>query len=242
MNFKESVIKSQEELKLININKKYLIVKAKFGPSKETKIPLKLSEELAFFVGAIIGDGHLKKHKLQIVIELSNKDLINFLQKICLELFDRKFNISKDRIRPPRKITNYILMDSKAIYNLLNKTFEIPKGKKSHIVKIPKFIFQSNKSVKSAFLIGVMLTEGGRRHGGVGLSTASEQFWRDLVSLFESLSIKVSTDKWEHKKYKKSYYGISFKEKNIFLLMRGCRSGQTGQILLRCKSFVKGYA
>ena len=93
MNIKKEVLKSQESLKKINIERSSIIVKAKFGPSKETKIPLDLEQKLSFFVACIIGDGHLKKGKYQISIELSNLVLLNYINKICLGLFDRSFNV-----------------------------------------------------------------------------------------------------------------------------------------------------
>ena len=127
-------------------------------------------------------------------------------------------------------------IDSKAIYNLLNQVFEIPIGKKSHLIKIPKYIKKSDDSIKAAFLIGIMVTEGGRRHGKkrYGLSTASPQLWLDLTELFSEIGVKIRTDKWVYKKYKKEYYGLSFKRENLFSLMGRCRSGQTGQILETC--------
>ena len=69
-------------------------------------------------------------------------------------------------------------IDSKAIYNLLTKIYEIPIGKKSNIVKIPTLISNSNKSIKSAFLIGVMVTDGEKRRRNAGISTASKDLWR----------------------------------------------------------------
>ena len=91
MNYKQDILKSQEDLKIISENENEIITKAKFGPSKMTRIPLNINEELAFFVGAVIGDGHLKKSKFQMSIELSNKNLIKYLRKICKNNFQREF-------------------------------------------------------------------------------------------------------------------------------------------------------
>jgi len=230
MDYKKEVIKSQEKLKKIAINNKEIITKAKFGPSKPTRIPLSINEELSFFIAAIIGDGHLKKNKLQISIECSNKRLIMYIKKICKKLFNREFNIHPVKIRKGRKPTFNLIIDSKAIYNLLKEIFEIPSGKKSNIVKIPRYIIQTNKKIKIAFLKGIMATEGGKRRRGFGLSTSSEQLWKDLINLFEDVGIPVLKDKWIYKKYKKKYYGISFKSNYMPLLMWECRSGQTGDV------------
>jgi len=106
MNFRKKVLQSQEELKTIQINEDNIVTKAKFGPSKETKIPFLLDEPLAFFVASIIGDGHLRKSKLQISMELSNKNILEYVKDICFKLFDRKFTISSVKLREGRKQTH----------------------------------------------------------------------------------------------------------------------------------------
>ncbi|MCH7850801.1 MAG: hypothetical protein IH845_04120 [Nanoarchaeota archaeon] len=228
MKIKKLVLESQKDLNILRITKDYIVVKAKYGPSKETRIPLTLSKDLSIFVSMIIGDGHLKKSKKQITIELSDKKLIEYFKKICFKIFNREFNINPVKPRPNKKQSWHIPIDSKAIYNLLNQVFEVPIGKKSHTVKVPKIIKSSKKEFKRAFLQGIMLTEGGKRRRGYGLSTASKTLWEDLQILFENIGIPIKNDKWLYKKYKKEYYGLVFKKDFYPILMRGCRSGQTG--------------
>lgn len=230
MGFSDRVISSQKELNILSKNNNYLITQAKYGPSRQTKIPLIINKKLAFFVGAIIGDGHLRKSKFQTTIELTNKDLLNLLKDICFELFNRSFNISKEIIRENRKNSWVLIIDSKSIYLLLKDVFEIPCGKKSSIVKVPKFIIQSDSSIKLSFLKGIMATEGGKRKRGYGLSTASKELWEGLIALFEDVGIKVLRDSWEYKKYKKKYYGLCFKKEYFERFMWICRSGQTGDV------------
>lgn len=217
--YKKEIINSQSELKIITKSSKEIITKAKYGPSKKTKIPLYINEDLAFLIGAIIGDGHLKKSKFQITIELTNKRLIDYISKICENLFNRKFNVRFVKLREGKMQSYHMCIDSKSIYNLLNKVFEIPFGKKSHIVKVPQHIIKSNKQIKLAFLRGIMATEGGKRRRGFGLSTASKQLWKDLDIIFKDLGIPILKDKWIYKKYQKEYYGISSKKEYMNLLM-----------------------
>ena len=221
---------SQKELKIISKNNNEIITKAKYGPSKETRIPLYLEEELSFFVATIIGDGHLKKSKFQITIELSDLNLLIYIKNICKSTFNRKFNITPVKIRKGRKQTYNLIIDSKAIYNLLKEVFEIPPGKKSHIVCVPKHIKNSENKIKLSFLKGIMATEGGKRRRGYGLSTASENLWEDLIELFNNVKIPVLKDKWTHKTYKKVYYGLSFRKEYMEKLKWGCQSGQTGDV------------
>jgi len=224
MNIRKEVLKSQENLKIINITNNEVITKAKFGPSKEIRIPFLLNNLLSFFTATIIGDGHLKKSKQRTSIELSNIELIKYIQKVCKELFNREFKIHSVKPREGRKQTYYIAMDSKAIHSLLNKVFEIQIGKKSNIVYIPSLIKKSSDSIKSSFLMGIMFTEGGNRRRGYGLSTSSKKLWEDLTKMFNELGIKVFLDKWIYKKYNKEYYGLYFKKDKIKILLEKCKN------------------
>ena len=135
---KKEVIYCQKDLKIISQNKDEIITKAKYGPSKLTRIPLFIDENLAFFVGCIIGDGHLKKDKMQISIELTNRNLIDKIAGICYLLFNRKFNVKAVKLRLGKKQSYNMCIDSKAIYNLLKEVFEIPSGKKKRYSKDSK--------------------------------------------------------------------------------------------------------
>ena len=212
MDYREAVILSQKDLNILNIDDGFITVLAKYGPSKVTKIPLFLNPEIAFFSASIIGDGHLRKSKLQIDFEVGNKNLILQLIDICERNFNRIFNL-KSRIVAGKKFY-HVFIDSKAIYNFLRYVFEIPPGKKSHLVKVPDFIKFSSNEIKDAFLKGIMATEGGRRKRGYGLSTASRVLWSDLAELFKDVGINTLKDKWTHQTYKKEYYGLSFKEQD----------------------------
>ena len=187
-----------------------------------------INDELAFFVGCIIGDGHLKKSKTQTTIELTNWNLIKHISKLCVSLFNRKFNVTKVKLREGKQQTYHMCIDSKAIYNLLKNVFGIPSGKKSDVVKIPKCILNSNKEIKIAFLKGLLATEGGKRRRGYGLSTASKQMWKDLDSIFNSLKVPILKDKWVHKKYRKEYYGITFKPQYANLFNAGVPEWSNG--------------
>jgi intein/homing endonuclease len=233
MKFKEKIILSQKDLKLISKNNSQIIVKAKYGPSKPTAIPLGVDENFAFLVASIIGDGHIKKSKFQIAFECTNPRLNNLLKKICKEKFNREFNIKKIKERPGKKPSSILRIDSKAICKLLEGPFEIPRGKKSHLVKVPKIIKESNKSIKIAFLKGILATEGGKRRRGYGLSTASKELWLNLIEIFKELNIPVLTDKWTHQSYKKDYYGISFKECHLKRLNVGVPEWSNGMRLGR---------
>jgi hypothetical protein len=235
MNYKEKVLIALNNMNLINYNNKEIIVKAKYGPSKETKIPLVINEELSCFIAAIIGDGHLKKNKFQISLDGFDLKLINRYKIICKRLFKRNFNVCK--WIENEKYRYCLRIDSKAIYEVLKKVFKIPSGKKSNIVKIPKFIKENNKSIKASFIIGILVTEGGKRKRGFGLSTSSKGLWKDLIYLFKEIKINVKKDKWIYKKYNKEYYGISFKKEEINKILNKVKNKNVRKILIKSKNF-----
>ena len=238
MEYKKKVINSQNDLKIIKRTKERLEVIAKRGPSKKTTIPLKIEEKMAFLCGTIIGDGHLKKKKLQITLENTNLKLIDAIKGITKELFNRKFKYTLRKKRKNKKQSWEIRIDSKAIYNLMLIVFKIPSGKKSDIVKIPFEFKRGKNSIKAAFLIGIIVTEGGYRKRGYGLTTASKQLRDNVVKLLNDLKIKALKDEWTNKKYNKKYYGLSFRKEEKKKIILACKDKKVRKIIDLCQNLM----
>lgn len=229
----QHIIKDKlNKFRLINENRKSFYFKAITGPSKTTKIPKKLDNTLCCYIGLIIGDGHIKKDKKRISIELVDEELIRKIEKITQNLFGINSSIYKIKDkRPNRKIRYLLQVDNSPLHCFLNEVIKIPKGNKSSIVEIPELIKNSNLKNKVSFLIGLFAADGGKRnHSKIGLSSASKKLRDDISYALKEQNIKHFKDNWIYKKYKKEYFGIYFTRKSLNQLMRGCRSGQTGQI------------
>lgn len=235
----EKIIKKElDNFTLIKQDKENFYFKAKTGPSKITRIPKKITRALCCYIGLIIGDGHIKKDKKRVSIELADLNLIKNIQNLTVCLFRIRPSIYKivDK-RPNRKIRYLLQIDNSAIHAFFHKVIDIPKGNKSSIVGIPQLIKNSTVKNKKALLIGLFTADGGRRKiNKIGLSTASEVLREGISKLLNELKIEHFKDKWVYKKYKKEYFGIYFTRKNLNNIMRECRSGQTGQFL---DSFLK---
>ncbi len=215
----------------------HFLIKARYGPSEYVKIDKNLTPDLFCFVGIILGDGHLHKIRKRVKIDLIDKNLLEKIQNLVLYLFNKKARIFKrvDK-RKNRNILFHMTINSKAIYVLLNKLFEVPIGKKSNIIQVPQIVKNSSKYIKKSFIVGVMASDGGKRGKNLaGLSTASEKFRDDLSIILDEIGIKNNKDQWINKRYKKMYFGLKFKRDNLDEL-RECQSGQMGQIL---NSFLK---
>jgi intein/homing endonuclease len=183
------------------------------GSNKIVAVPNYVSNDLAYIVAAIICDGHLKKDKFRIVFENTNEETMKkFVQKMN-DLFEinAKYTIVRDK-REYRKIRFRAEITSKPIFLLFNNIFEIPRGKKSDKVKVPVIIKKSSGRIKLSFLEGVFDTDGGSRHGTIGLTSASKEFRDDLVSILHKMGFTVYSDEWLNKVYDKKFYGFYIKK------------------------------
>lgn len=128
------------------------------------------SEELAEFIGIMLGDGNInptywhkkkKKYMQQYVIRIcghkedDKKYLINYVKPLVYRLFKTKFNIHYHK----SKKALYLAIGHKNLYFTLLYWGLIPGNKKSNNVKIPDWIF-SNKKYIRACIRGLIDTDG----------------------------------------------------------------------------------
>tara|TARA_Y100000310_G_C20502428_1_gene724673 strand:- start:584 stop:988 length:405 start_codon:yes stop_codon:yes gene_type:complete len=92
---------------------------------------------------------------------------------------------------------------------------EIPRGKKSSIVFVPEKIKKASLEIKKYFLAGYFDTDGGFRGSTLGFTTASKRLNLEVSDLLVEFNIGHSLDSWVNKKYKKEFYGIRIRKKEI---------------------------
>jgi hypothetical protein len=178
---------------------------------------IKIEKDLFYLAGVIAGDGHLNKgvkwkgkdESKDYGIIITSKDE-EFL-KVVLNLIKTKIN-TKTEIKPGKR-SNYISIRNKELHNIMNKWFEIPTGKKSDILFIPKKI--KNSEYLMHFLAGLFDTDGGLRRGSIGFCSASKQLMEDVSVCLSKTDIENSKDSWINKKYNKEYYGLRIKKSKI---------------------------
>ncbi len=243
MDYKNEVFRLSDRMRLISINKNHIRVQARYGPSRIVQIPVSINGDLSCLVALIIWDGHLSKYKFRTSIESSNKELLDSVSKITQSLFGIKTLVKKIKKRDRKKQTYHLSIYSKAVQELLSLVFDIPGGKKSDIVRIPKHILHAKEEVKSAFVSGLLAAEGSRKDKKrVRICSASKKLLSDTRDILNDLNIESYIESWVNKTYKKEYYSLSFKRYHLDSLMRGCRSGQTGQILSIFKRAIEDQA
>jgi len=177
------------------------------------RMPHEMDYNLAYLLGAILGDGHIRGDSDRISFEVSEKWLTKkFIQKVA-NVFNHKLNLNT---RLDRGKTRYLAnFDNKPAVRLFTKFLEVPKGKKSHILFVPDLIKNASKQIRLAFLEGVFDTEGCIRGKGLRVTSASKQFRDDLCELMFSLGEKGYKDEWINKKYNKKYYGLQYSIRNL---------------------------
>ncbi len=127
------------------------------------KIPEHLTEDLAYFLGFHVGDGHMSilKRKNKIDYRLAYDDhyengflwYVEYIKPLIKKLFNKEIIITKTT-----RGTVNISFRSKAVLTFLNNCCEIPCGPKKHI-SVPSILRNSNNSLKAKFLRGLADTD-----------------------------------------------------------------------------------
>jgi hypothetical protein len=130
--------------------------------SRIIKLPLKMTNDLAYFLGVIVGDGYVKMLKRikggfywEIVVT-GIKDYINYLAQLTKILFNYKPSVTKDK----RRENSFILrISSMIIFRYLTRIFGFNSGEKSGNIPKIKFVYD-NASLFKSYLAGLIDTDG----------------------------------------------------------------------------------
>lgn len=141
---------------------------SKSDVNRKVSLPCFLSEELAEFIGIMIGDGNINSRygknsngskSLKSDIRISgNKKEEKYLRYV-MTLFHSLFNLKMRYKQDTAQNAAVLKAHSKGIVQYLHKICEIPVNKKSDIVFIPEIIKKANTSIKCAFLRGLADTD-----------------------------------------------------------------------------------
>lgn len=179
--------------------------------NKGVNFPRILSEELAEFIGIMIGDGHLgiyniiRKGKNVLLSDLNisgNKNEEDYLRYI-MNLFHSLFNIKLNYRRDSTPNSIMLRIHSRGIVQFLTKLCEIPSNRKAHIVRIPPIIKESDNNIKYAFLRGLADTDfsvtfknrtnKGHNYPVIKGSFKSRNLILDLELIFSELGFRYCT-------------------------------------------------
>jgi intein/homing endonuclease len=214
MKYSEYILelKSSNKVHILEDNSEYIICKSRKGPSKPIHLPKKLTNNLAYFIGVIYGDGWINSEVNRIGLDKGN---FIFLKEVYSPLLFDLFNL-KLRITKAHRSWR-VCFKNKILWDLLIHVFEI-SANKSRTSRVPEIIKHSNLEIQKAFLAGLLDTDGGSRGNSFGFTTASKILNEEVIILMKLLDIPVSIDSWFNKKYNSYYYGWRLKKSDCKLL------------------------
>lgn len=149
--------------------------------SKIYKLPTEVSQEFAYWLGLLIGDGGLSIDR-RIGFTSKDKQLVSSFRDLSERLFGA-------HIKETSGTYGYEI-SSRHIYDFLEKGCGIDMVK-SPLKEIPSIILESTKECVSSFISGLMDTDGYFEHnsGGVGITLASEKLIRQLSTVLLNFGI-----------------------------------------------------
>ncbi len=199
------------------------IERSKSDIRRNIAFPEFLTEDLAEFIGIMVGDGHLHFSvgkqlsggpliRSDICISFNQKEqsYINFVNNLFYSLFNLKMKYQVEK----RSMAAILRAHSKGLVQFLNKICEIPLNKKSDHVKIPTIIRSSDKKVKVAFLRGLADTDfsisfryrqgKGHIYPTIKAGFKSKNLVEDLENLFADIGFKYCVY-YNEKRYDKRF-------------------------------------
>ena len=150
------------------------------------KMPKTMSPDLAYFIGALFGNGCLSISGHRIRFSSNSYKLLERLQQIAQNLFvvDGKINKYSDRAAYELSIS------SVQLYNWLQLTGIAKTEKSLNLDRIPLAIRCSSKQSILSFFCGLIDTDGCiRSNGSMSIDSASEDFIRNLQQIGEAVGL-----------------------------------------------------
>lgn len=148
-------------------------------------MPTNLSADLAYFLGVVIGDGHLNLHNI-VLVDFSENQM-KYLQTLAQELFNIVGPVTGE------KKVWLLHLNNKWLVRLANFLTDQPiTGKKYHALREP-LIFQRNEQHRWQFWSGVLDADGSYINI-VNLCSSSEQFILAFAKVLDEYRVKYTID------------------------------------------------
>lgn len=152
------------------------------------RVPMIVDEDLAAFLGYLVGDGHISETKRTIGLTSGDEDQADRFVELVWKLFRLQ---TRKRWDPNRWRVNFSSLD---IQDFL-KHLGLKTGVAARIKEVPDVILQSPKSVVAAFLRAYYDCDGYAGEAGVILSTSSDELSKTVQLLLLNFGILSSRRK-----------------------------------------------
>ncbi len=152
------------------------------------KLPTILDEELAFFIGYLIGDGFVATasddHRVGVSVAHQS-----YLMTEMPAMLERLFGVTVHRQQKANDRSVTLIMDNRAVKEFLQIN-GLGKGQ-SRTAQVPRFIRQSPPEIVGAFLRGLFEADGSLSHGYPNLTTTSPRLVEEVSTLLIGLGCPV---------------------------------------------------
>ncbi|MFA4647660.1 adenosylcobalamin-dependent ribonucleoside-diphosphate reductase [Pyrococcus kukulkanii] len=169
----------------------------------DVKLPNILDEKLAYLIGIIYADGHIrhyyengrrKNSKIEIYLNTSEEEIKEKVKRYFVEIFGIE---PKEFVREDQHKVTLVIPSTKIVKFL--EANGLSKDKSENI-GVPELIFRSKPSVMAAFLAGFFDGDGTiDHHYRIAIKSISERFIKEAQLLFMALGIVTSIQEYEPK-------------------------------------------
>jgi transitional endoplasmic reticulum ATPase len=171
---------SYKHLKVIGEDDKNYFVRI-FSTKTVSKLPKRLTPELAEFIGWFVAEGNISKEG----VSICNANREN--QKRIKELFQLFVQRDRIKVQDLKAVVTY----STPLVLFLESMFEMPlRRKKSHDIAVPKVLFKASGEVIAGFLRGAYLGDGHIDDRKIEYGTMSKKLAEGMAYLLTLLGVK----------------------------------------------------
>jgi ribonucleoside-diphosphate reductase alpha chain len=158
------------------------------GNQEWPNLPPILDEELAFFLGYLIGDGFVtaKDGDHRVGVSVTHH---SYLMQEMPALLERLFGVRVNRQQKPDDGSVTLVIDNRAVKDFLMSN-GLAKGR-SRSAEVPRLIRQSPPEIVGAFLRGLFEADGSLSHGYPDLTTTSPRLAQEVATLLVGLGCPV---------------------------------------------------
>lgn len=150
------------------------------------RIPQIVDEDLAAFLGYLIGDGHISRVKRHVGLTTADPEQVVRFAALAKGLFDIDAVIKPDGGR------TRVLLDSQMLVDFLIECIGLPHGRCARAKTVPQCILRSPGNVVAAFLRAYFDCDGHAGKQGVILSTSSTRLGEVVQLLLLNFGIMSS--------------------------------------------------
>lgn len=162
--------------------------------------PSKITDNLAYFIGLILGDGTLAGNSLNQkgnwTVSIVFDDIEH--RKVFDEITFQLFGVLPKNRKDKRKNAYYSTLHSKPLHWILRSFFNMHNGFKANKISIPKAILESkNQKLKVAILQGLFDSDGTiTKAGHVQFGSASKIIVEQMSQILNELEVTHSLATW----------------------------------------------